>query len=291
MTCLSETLSRELETGKPATVAKGTALAVGASVQPTIGCPARITMEVSVAQTTTMRSKLFRYVIRQLSRVLEQPWRSLLSLLGFALRFAIAFPVCLWLFPFLDFVQHCALFAPNESVIGRVLGCPLMALLFTTGEYFDVVYNYSLVLPRVLFIALCALMIAVAWGVVCRGRRAAAGPLPRTVRTALKQVTAGLTTMVGDFIGRFAVVTPICWCIYAWVVTEFGCQQGLSELCRASGVMAPLLLLSGPIAFEGEDPPNYHETALLLAMMVAVVWTLLALARKCLRTTPAPQPS
>src|SRR5437899_695987 len=242
-------------------------------------------MKVSATQTTARRGKLFGYIIRRLSRVLEQPWRSLFSLLGFALRFAIAFPVCFWLYSFLYAGRHCFLSIRIWNFFERLVYCPLFAWAFTTGEFFDVVYEHGVLLPQVLVIASAALVISIAWGAICRRRfRATASPWPQrgNITIALKQAAADLTTMVRYFVGRFAIATPICWCIYAWLITEYACREGLSELCRSSGVMAPLRLLSRPIAYEGEDPPNDHEPVLLLAMMVTVIWTLLALLWRCL---------
>jgi len=241
-----------------------------------------------------MRSNLVGYVIGLATTLAtswstrrRRQWHSLFGLLGFALRFAIAFPVCLWLYSFLYIAQHCALSDRSGTFLERLVYCPLLAWMFTTGEFFDFAYDYGAVLPQVLLITFAALVISVAWGAICRHRwGTAAGPLPRTVRTALKKAATGLTTMVLCFIGRFAIATPICWCIYAWVLTRLACHRGPSGLCALSGVMAPLFLLFGPIAREEEDPPNYYEPVLVFAVIVTVVWTVLALVRKC-RRTPA----
>jgi hypothetical protein len=116
-----------------------------------------------------MRSKLFEYVIRQLSGVLEQPWRSLRSLLYFALRFAIAFLLCLWLYSYLYFVQDCILFVRGGHILWRLAYCPPVTMLFLAFDGIsELIYKYGLVLPQVLFITGAAFAMTVAWGAICR---------------------------------------------------------------------------------------------------------------------------
>ena len=101
-----------------------------------------------------------------------------------------------------------------------------------------------------------------------------------TVRAVLKQAATGLTTMVLCFIGRFAIATPICWCIYAWGLSGFSCYRDSSDLCPMVVVLSPILLYFGPLAHEEEDPPNPFVPVLSIALVVTAVWTILALVRR-----------
>ena len=135
-----------------------------------------------------MRSKLVSYVIglpttlaTSWSTICRRPWRSLFALLGFALRFAIAFLVCFWLYSSLDIVRYCMWSGGLTNFIVDLVYCPLLAWTFTTGEYFDITYHNGVALPQILLIVLCTLVISVAWGAICRRRCAGAEPkIPRS---------------------------------------------------------------------------------------------------------------
>src|SRR5216683_6302980 len=87
--------------------------------------------------TTTMRSNLVGYVIGLATTLAtswstrrRRQWHSLFGLLGFALRFAIAFPICLWLYSFLDIVRYCIWSGGLTNFIVNLAYCPLLALTF-----------------------------------------------------------------------------------------------------------------------------------------------------------------
>ncbi len=105
-----------------------------------------------------------------------------------------------------------------------------------------------------------------------------------TIQAALKKAATNLFTMVLCFIGRFSAALPICWFVYAWSVTGIACYYDSSHLCPPMVVMAPLMLFFGPIAHEEEDPPNHFLPVLLIAVVVTVVWTILALVRRFRRS-------
>jgi hypothetical protein len=105
------------------------------------------------------------------SKTSGQPLEFFLYSLGLATRFAVAFPICLWLYTFFDTLHWCFGDGSSRDFTTDVLGCPFVAMFWTTGSLLDFDRDDSWAArPHYLSVALITLVVAVAWGVICRQR-------------------------------------------------------------------------------------------------------------------------
>ena len=79
---------------------------------------------------------------------------------------------------------------------------------------------------------------------------------------------------------RFVVAVPTCLCVYGWVFAALRCAENWDSFCVTIIIMAPIFILSGPIAHDEEDPPNHYPAILFAAAIVTLAWTIVAAARR-----------
>ena len=124
-----------------------------------------------------MRSKLMRYitilsmtVTAYWHVVTERPWTLIRNLLGLAVRFALAFPTCLWLYAFMAGLRLCDVTLSPPSPIERLLTCPIGSLIWSLVMYQYIYDEHGVLLPHILPTVVVASVIAIVWKVTCQHR-------------------------------------------------------------------------------------------------------------------------
>jgi len=94
---------------------------------------------------------------------------STLGILGLAVRWAISFAVCLWIYVFTDSLYFIFLTPSPESNFERVLSAFTVAFSFAFGAATGIL-DLGLSHRTYLCLAAIAFVVAYAWGRICRRR-------------------------------------------------------------------------------------------------------------------------
>jgi hypothetical protein len=77
--------------------------------------------------------------------------------------------------------------------------------------------------------------------------------------------------------GRTAIASLISPGIYFLMITWPRCHA-LGGSCLTDFVIAPLILVLGPIAHEEREPPSPYPGIFLIAVAIVLIWTVIELA-------------